>query len=81
MIALCFLNVDCLLILNKQYLEQVINKSNKMVNENDCESYLDSILDDSYNPLEYKIHESGKEKVCKVILLFAHQLSQCYIIH
>jgi len=51
-----------------------------MANENDCESYFDSILDDSYNPLEYEIHEPEKEKVYKVILLFTHQLSQCCII-
>jgi len=60
MIALRFLNVDCLLILNKQCVEQVINKSNKMANENDCESYFDSILDNLYNPLEYEIYEPGK---------------------
>ena len=31
-----------------------------MANNDDYESYFDSVIDDAYNPLQYEIHEPGK---------------------
>ena len=52
-----------------------------MANNDDYESYFDSVIDDAYNPLQYEIHEPGKsDYINNLIAMSSTQFTQPVII-